>query len=55
MREQPLAILGFYVRDSLKEFAEQEIMPPLDGVLGVRAVAGAFFVSKQFRITRIGG
>jgi hypothetical protein len=42
--EKPLIVLRFDVGNRLKEFPQEKIMPPLDRVLGIRAVADSILV-----------
>ena len=55
VREQALVVLLLDVRHGFEELAEQEIVAPLDGVLGVSAVARALLVGEQFRVALVDG
>src|SRR5688572_33265495 len=54
MREQALAVFRLYVGHGLEKLPKQEFVTPLNRVLGIGAVAGALFVSEQFRIALVG-
>ena len=55
MREEALAVLGLNVGDGLEELAQEEIVPPLNRILRVGAVAGAFAVGEEFGVGLVGG
>ncbi len=55
MREQPLFVFWLDIGNGFEELPQQVVMPPLNRVLGIRAVARPLLVSEQFRVTLVGG